>query len=169
MRKNNKEEMIRKAMEYPIDKVIFRYRQDTGLSEKEGRRHERELKRFMALSAVTDRGYGMRGPIDNLWHTFILFTHIYENFCRAVAGRFIHHFPNIRNYDGPGKPPLDLGNTDYVRFLQDYEATFGERPEPPYWPEAQGLGTDGFFAVNCTTDDCANGCHGGTGGTGGDR
>lgn len=165
MREYDREDVIRKAMKYPIDKVIFRYRQDTGLSEKEAKRHERELKRFLALSATSARGYGMRGPIDNLWHTFILFTHIYENFCSEVAGRFIHHFPNVLGYDGPGAPPLELGNTDYIRFLKDYEATFGERPEAPYWPAAPQPA--GFFAVDCSSDDCGNTCGADSGGTGG--
>jgi hypothetical protein len=165
-----RKEIIRKAMAYPLDKVMFRYRQDTGLSEREARRHERELKRFLALCAASERGYGMRGPIDNLWHTLILFTHVYENFCRDVAGRFIHHFPNIQSYDGPGEPPLDLGDADYMRFLKDYEAIFGERPEPPYWPPAaMSAAPAGFFGVECASDDCGNTCGTDTGGTGGRR
>lgn len=53
--------------------MVYSYRQDTGLSEKEARRHQGELKRFWTLSGVNSRSYGMRGPIDNLWHRFILF------------------------------------------------------------------------------------------------
>jgi hypothetical protein len=29
--------------------------------------------------------------IDEMWHTFILFTQDYQNFCLTYLGRFIHH------------------------------------------------------------------------------
>jgi hypothetical protein len=164
----NKDKIISKAMAFPLNKVIFRYRRDYGLSKAEAERHEVELKRFLALSAMAERGYGMRGPIDKLWHTLILFTHIYENFCNQVAGRFLHHYPNVKGYEpGDGTPPLKLGAEDYVRFLRDYKSVFGEMAEPPYWPAVPGTATSDYFAVDCSSDDCGNDCDGDTGGTGG--
>jgi hypothetical protein len=32
--------------------------------------------------------------VDIGWHTFILYTREYADFCERVAGRFIHHRPN---------------------------------------------------------------------------
>ncbi|MFE3171822.1 glycine-rich domain-containing protein [Amycolatopsis sp. NPDC059090] len=32
-------------------------------------------------------------PVDIGWHTFILYTREYAEFCERVAGRFIHHEP----------------------------------------------------------------------------
>ena len=58
-----------------------------------GTSHEREIKRFLALSAINPGKYGMRGPLDELWHTFIIFTSAYANFCRLLGGGFIHHLP----------------------------------------------------------------------------
>lgn len=37
-------------------------------------------------------------PVDVGWHTFILYTRDYAEFCDRVAGRFIHHVPG----DVPG-------------------------------------------------------------------
>ncbi|GAA1958775.1 hypothetical protein [Amycolatopsis minnesotensis] len=37
--------------------------------------------------------------VDLGWHTFILHTREYADFCQAVAGRFLHHVPND---DGAG-------------------------------------------------------------------
>lgn len=31
--------------------------------------------------------------VDDAWHTFILFTRAYEQFCRQAFGRFLHHTP----------------------------------------------------------------------------
>jgi hypothetical protein len=33
-------------------------------------------------------------PVDIGWHTFILYTREYAEFCGHVAGRFIHHEPH---------------------------------------------------------------------------
>ncbi len=31
--------------------------------------------------------------VDDAWHEFILFTRIYQDFCRKALGRFLHHTP----------------------------------------------------------------------------
>jgi len=31
--------------------------------------------------------------VDDAWHEFILFTRIYQSFCRNALGRFLHHTP----------------------------------------------------------------------------
>jgi hypothetical protein len=172
----NRDEIIQKTMDFPLDKVLFRYRREQKLSECEAREHERELKRFLALVAINHRGYSMRGPIDGLWHTFILFTKMYETFCREVAGRFIHHFPNISGYEkthaddyppiGPEQRPLNLGSREYQQLLNDYQALFGELPPAHLWPPPV-LGEAGAFAaVECSSDDCGNDPDGPGGGTG---
>ncbi|WP_410611559.1 glycine-rich domain-containing protein [Amycolatopsis sp. lyj-109] len=41
--------------------------------------------------------------VDIGWHTFLLYTKEYEDFCRRVSGRFIHHVPDDgRAQDGHG-------------------------------------------------------------------
>jgi hypothetical protein len=31
--------------------------------------------------------------VDDLWHEFILFTRLYQNFCDRALGRYLHHTP----------------------------------------------------------------------------
>ena len=42
---------------------------------------------YIALCAVEEGTYGMRGPIDEFWHTLVTFTKTYAGFCERVAGR----------------------------------------------------------------------------------
>ena len=50
--------------------------------------------------------------VDIGWHTFILYTRDYQDFCERIAGSFIHHEPN----DGESKPEgINSGAT--VRFM----------------------------------------------------
>src|SRR5690348_8981467 len=42
--------------------------------------------------------------VDLGWHTFILHTSAYADFCQSIAGRFIHHEPD------EFEPPADPGS-----------------------------------------------------------
>lgn len=119
---------INRAMKFEMGRIVERYVRDEGLTETIAREHEQELKRFLAMCALNPNAqYGMKGPIDELWHTFLIFSKDYAQFCDHVAGRFIHHVPE----SGDEKPR----NSDtYALFLRDYEETFGHPPPAQYWP-----------------------------------
>lgn len=38
--------------------------------------------------------HSLRG-LDAMWHTFILFTEDYQQFCLNLFGRFVHHAPSV--------------------------------------------------------------------------
>jgi len=42
--------------------------------------------------------------IDEMWHTFILFTRDYAAFCEGHFGCFLHHVPNEDEEQGPEDP-----------------------------------------------------------------
>ncbi|WP_327042767.1 hypothetical protein OG400_11840 [Micromonospora ureilytica] len=48
---------------------------------------------FLGTCAVTAEPIGPSVLVDIGWHTFILHTHDYAEFCHRIAGRFIHHEP----------------------------------------------------------------------------
>ncbi len=128
-------EVIEKAMAFPMDKVMYRYQQEQALSLEQARRHERELKRFLALVSLNDKGYGLSGLIDTLWHTFILFTKLYARFCQEVAGRFIHHEPNVIGFGPREEHAVNSGSDSYATFLNDYQEVFNEVPSAHVWPQ----------------------------------
>ena len=39
-------------------------------------------------------GFAPSKMVDIGWHTFLMYTREYQEFCQEVAGRFIHHAPN---------------------------------------------------------------------------
>lgn len=57
----------------------------------------RELKRFLTLSLLVESPkYNAFCPsevVDEMWHTFILHTKMYRDFCDNVAGGYIDHNP----------------------------------------------------------------------------
>jgi hypothetical protein len=108
--------------------VLARYQAELGVDAASARRHWRELVRFlMMVGHAGKRGYGMYGPIDKLWHHFVLHTELYQAFCDRHAGRFLHHYPT-----GSGRAVKWLSG--YLRFLIDYRTVFGELPPEDVWP-----------------------------------
>jgi len=138
----NDKTIIDAAMNYDISDVMERYAEDTRLPTDALAEHEREIKRFLALCAIKPGKIGMRGPLDELWHTFIFFTSSYAKFCRTLGEGFIHHLP-----ERPSKIPQKNGETtSYDHFLVEYEKTFGEEAPVHLWPRPLA---DGRFDPGC--------------------
>lgn len=140
---NRNDQIITTAMKYDMKAVMARYQEKTRLPADVLKEHEREIKRFLALSAISPGKYGMRGPIDELWHTFILFTSAYARFCQQLGGGFIHHLPGEPTKRGRGtgksKAP-ETKKSPYAIFLEDYEKVFKEPPPAHLWPRPLGGG-----------------------------
>jgi hypothetical protein len=63
-----------------------------------------EFKKFMAMMVINHKT-GKRVEmvselVDEVWHTFILFTNEYKKFCDTLVGEYIHHEPNIDSLYG---------------------------------------------------------------------
>ncbi|GAA4003308.1 hypothetical protein GCM10022247_25230 [Allokutzneria multivorans] len=77
--------------------------------------------------------------VDLGWHTFLLHTQDYEQFCDRLAGRFLHHVPTDDQHDNAHD-----GLDRTVRAIQDAGFTV----EPSLWASA---------SAQCT--GCHGGCH----------
>jgi hypothetical protein len=133
MKTETQSQKVQLAMDFQLGHVISRYSRDSELSYEDAERHFFELRRFLALCAMNDGSdagatYGMRGQIDEAWHTFLMFTRDYSEFCRVVAGRFLHHQPDL---DAESRSNTGAG---YQRFLADYERVFHDSAPADLWP-----------------------------------
>jgi hypothetical protein len=128
-------ELIRRAEAFSMEPVLKRYARKNNVEVDAVRDLERELKRWLALCAMRPYGtesYGVRGEVDELWHTFILFTGLYADFCQSVAGRFLHHVPHeLMTGDSTAR---------YARTLRVYAEVFGESAPSHSWPQMDGAG-----------------------------
>lgn len=139
-----------KADKFPLDGIVDRYIRDHSVPPVVAAEHARELKRYLTLCALfPDAGFTMKGPVDDLWHTFILFTADYQTFCADVAGRFLHHVP-------APSVPRDAKDVDasYDAFLQSYEFAFGEEAPRHVWPRRSNDMRDGTLPAGLTACCC---------------
>lgn len=115
---------------YPIPHVTERFCNEQGLSAEAGEEYEVELKKYLWLCSLNDgKNLGMAGPVDELWHTFIIHTRDYEVFCREVLGKFIHHTPTSLSAKANGTAKMH-----YDEFLATYQRTFGVEAPLHIWP-----------------------------------
>ncbi len=87
-----------------------------------------EFLRFAYLAWTMPGGATPSKVVDEVWHTFILFTRSYERFCYQAKGAMLHHDPG-----GGGQADEARFQEAYSRTLERYEAEFGPAP-PAYWP-----------------------------------
>lgn len=128
----NHETIISQAMAFPFNQIIDRYIKDTGVSLDQALQHEKELKRFLIACALhPDRQFPMGSEIiDELWHTFILFTQEYNDFCMQVAEKFLHHAPTV-DFSEQAKTDAVAA---YKDFRRTYKAIFHEKAPTAIWP-----------------------------------
>jgi len=131
------EEITTAIMNYPIPNMIARCKKDFKYTDEDMVILERELKRYFVLCALKnnkDRAMGMySSDVDNLWHSFILFTKEYARFGREAVGYFLHHVPKI---EGEPQPSREKKREELRYFIEQYEKTFGEPPHGIWFLDA---------------------------------
>ncbi|GAA0606544.1 hypothetical protein GCM10010174_24420 [Kutzneria viridogrisea] len=76
-------------------KLAKRIAADGGMGFREAESIMSEALAFLAACAVnTGEPLSPSNAVDLGWHTFILHTRDYAEFCDRVAGHFIHHVPD---------------------------------------------------------------------------
>ncbi len=88
----------KKLREYEIpDYIKQRFWKDhaQNLTKKEVDKVFDSFKDFVFLASFKPV-YLSSYIIDEAWHTFILFTKDYHQFCNAVVGKYFHHHPSIK-------------------------------------------------------------------------
>lgn len=78
---------------YQNDPVIRRYSANYGVSLEYAQNCFAAFKKYMIVCAVKPGQSAVSETIDEMWHTFLLFTKDYKAFCEEYLGRFIHHEP----------------------------------------------------------------------------
>ena len=113
---------IQTIMGYENERLYERFVADFGGSFEDARDRFMALKQFLTVCAVLPGIKVASDEIDQMWHTFLLFTREYRNFCNDRLGRYIEHEP----FEDP--------QAGYYVITRDVASSlFGELPLR-YWP-----------------------------------
>jgi hypothetical protein len=138
---------------YDFARIRTRIIAEGSLPEDEVDAAIEEFRKFLTLIALIPGGLGMISKkVDEVWHTFILYTAEYARFCSDIYGRFIHHQPN----DGTEEAH---GNDGVQRFLDGYRQLFGDL-HPIWCVNGQPLVLQGSCTSGCDATCGAVECKG---------
>ncbi len=96
---------LEKILSYQNDDVVARFAEDHGVSLSDSQEIFLEMKRWLWLCAkrkvALENGaeffqvplFNEAYAIDLMWHTFLLYTRDYADFCETHFGFFVHHQP----------------------------------------------------------------------------
>lgn len=88
---------LREVLRHRNRAVVDRFLKELPIGEREAEDVFRETKRWLwLLASAPGRELAITTPLlvlDEMWHTFILFTRPYAEFCGRYFGRFVHHMP----------------------------------------------------------------------------
>jgi hypothetical protein len=100
---------LNEVLSYRHPGVLRRYAKEQKATLEEAAEVFRETLKFLYLSYRTANEWPQTGcavsseieKIDWMWHTFLLFTIDYANFCERYFGFFLHHVPSEADAESP--------------------------------------------------------------------
>lgn len=127
---------LAKVLSYQNEVVISRYERDYPNSKIPGKTVFTELLKYIWLGCKhsfdcrlnpTDETLHFNctvhkemKEIDNMWHTFLLFTREYQRFCHEyLEGVFFHHEPATKRVK-PTKEKYELELSRYLSYIYDH-------------------------------------------------
>lgn len=114
---------------YENAKVIHRFRRNLNISEEDAKDIFIELMKWIWLcakaQAIRENGESSLPVflriqsgmivIDEMWHSFILHTRDYVEFCDRFFGKYIHHTPSRFDFVAPTEQETEL----QLRFISE--------------------------------------------------
>lgn len=130
-----------KISTFDFGKVVQKYTKEHKVSSDTASEILLELKRWLTLCVLhPENAYATGGTVDEMWHTFILFTKDYARFCEDVTCIFIHHSPELGSDDLEEQKISAARMAEKAKLLEaDYLKYFGSPPPGHIWPGQQGL------------------------------
>ncbi len=151
------EEIICKAQAFNHRPIFDRFKKGLhekfGVADKETAENlKKECLRYLTLCALhPEKEISMFNEmVDEYWHTFLLFSREYFDFCHDLGIPYIHHYPNVSEE----KPKEGATFSDFEKL---YQETF-EEDLPALWKTGKGkrCGGNGGRCSACSGACSAN-------------
>jgi hypothetical protein len=84
---------VNQILGYRHERLLQRYMSDNSTTRERAEQAFTAFKQFMVVCAIKPGLKITSEPIDQMWHSFLLFTKDYKEFCDTYLGRFINHAP----------------------------------------------------------------------------
>lgn len=151
--RNSASKLMMTIKSHDFGKVVKSYKKEHEIDDEEAGLILFQLQRWLTLCILyPDKNYAIGAKVDAMWHTFILFTKDYEDFCRDVAGFFIHHLPDVDDDDDDANKlwsSISEGNQKLKTLENDYLSHFGQLPPTGIWPKPRYIKKGNEGCTSC--------------------
>jgi hypothetical protein len=126
---------LAQILEYSNSDILNRYEIDYASNKFESTEALKELIKFLWLSQTHESEKadypdkeelnficGIPEELDDMWHTLLLFTKEYLDFCTENFGKFVHHDPTGETE----RLTMDMSQPDFTRYFNYVRKKLGE-------------------------------------------
>ncbi len=112
---------------FQFPEAVYKFVEYYDVEESEAEAFFIEVKRWLWLCATNlhEQACGQSPPellitgslfwLDEMWHTFLLFTEPYDDFCRQYLGRYVHHRPTTRAEKSARRETMVQQRAEYLK------------------------------------------------------
>lgn len=116
----NTQTKINLALSYENADIVEKFSIEYEAEQEIAKQYFVEVKKFLYLCANTTDRLAPSAEIDKIWHTFILFTKDYRQYCMHFLGKFIDHVPEVK------KDTTEPKENCLLNTITHYENVFGD-------------------------------------------
>ena len=134
-----------------FQRLVHRITKEHDVSTERAARTMDQALAFLATCAKSCEPLSPSEAVDIGWHTFILYTREYADFCERIAGHFIHHEPT-----DTGRISTNRTAVESISMTMNSIREAGFAVDLPLWTASADCNqcTDG-----CTHSGGDTGCH----------
>lgn len=114
-------------IKYDLSKITGYFSNKESIDIEKSILIEIEMKKYLYLIVKNKTEYGMTGLVDSYWHTFLLFTKEYHDFCNFLGSTYIHHTPAILEEE------KERNHQDFNCMINDYKIEYGMSLPDELW------------------------------------
>jgi hypothetical protein len=128
---------LEEVLQYKNDAIVLRFMETWDLPRADADDLFEQMNKWLWLTAVSETLPGAprlaitqsTKLVDEMWHTFILFTSDYVAYCDRYFGRYLHHDPTPQaEYDAA----IESFERDPRTYMQELEDSFARQSELVY-------------------------------------
>lgn len=150
----NNETKINLALSYENIDIITKFCSEYDVEHELAKEYFIEVKKFLFLCANTTDRLAPSFEIDKIWHTFILFTKDYRQYCMHFLGKYIDHVPEVTKDTNDLNEPKE---NSLLNTITNYQNVFGELNNAVWQvPLNQETENECSNCDNCSS--CSNDC-----------
>lgn len=129
VKKDFKVASLKKVLSYKFDNLLYKFMENFDVTFEEADELFTETKKWLWLCGQPTKDIRMAIQhdmimLDEMWHSFILFTKEYTEFGLKYFGRYLHHSPTVKTE----KDKYEKERTkNPEKFIKKYKADLAEQ------------------------------------------